>query len=80
MRLTVELDARYFVFENVKGLTIGEHSRILDELIETFNAHGYEVVVPYSVLNAADFGVPQDRRRLFLMGAKKGLRLPTYPQ
>jgi len=59
-------------------LTIGEHSRILDELIETFNAHGYEVVVPYSVLNAADFGVPQDRRRLFLMGAKKGLRLqPT---
>jgi DNA (cytosine-5)-methyltransferase 1 len=79
MRLTVELDARYFVFENVKGLTIGEHSRILDELIETFNAHGYEVVVPYSVLNAADFGVPQDRRRLFLMGAKKGLRLPTYP-
>ncbi len=79
MRLTVELEARYFVFENVKGLTIGEHSRILDELIEAFDAAGYEVVVPYSVLNAADFGVPQDRRRLFLMGAKKGLRLPTYP-
>jgi DNA (cytosine-5)-methyltransferase 1 len=79
MRLTVELEARYFVFENVKGLTIGEHSRILEELIETFDAAGYNVVVPYSVLNAADFGVPQDRRRLFLMGAKKGLRLPTYP-
>ena len=30
-------------------------------------------------MNAADFGVPQDRRRLFLMGARAGLQLPTYP-
>ncbi len=79
VRLTVELDANYFVFENVKGLTIGDHRRLLDELIEAFGDEGYDVVVPYSVLNAADFAVPQDRRRLFLMGAKKGLRLPAYP-
>ena len=80
VRLTVELDARYFVFENVKGLTIGAHRRLLDELIEAFDKEGYEAVMPYRVLNAADFGVPQDRRRLFLMGAKKGLRLPKYPE
>ena len=80
VRLTVELDARYFVFENVKGLTIGDHRRLLDELIEAFDEEGYNVVMPYRVLNAADFGVPQDRRRLFLMGAKKGLRLPKYPE
>jgi DNA (cytosine-5)-methyltransferase 1 len=80
VRLTVELDARYFVFENVKGLTIGAHRRLLDELIEAFDKEGYEAVMPYRVLNAADFGVPQDRRRLFLMGAKKGLRLPEYPK
>lgn len=79
LRLTVELDARYFLFENVKGLTIGDHRRLLDELIEAFDDEGYNVVVPYRVLNAADYGVPQDRRRLFLMGAKKGLRLPKYP-
>jgi len=36
--------------------------------------------LPYQVLNAADYGVPQDRRRLFLMGARKGLCLPVYPQ
>lgn len=79
VRLTVELDAGYFVFENVKGLTIGRHRQLLDELIEAFHSNGYDVLSPYSVLNAADFGVPQDRRRLFLIGAKKGLSLPQYP-
>jgi DNA (cytosine-5)-methyltransferase 1 len=79
MRLTEELDARYFVLENVKGLTIGKHRGLLDELIEAFDKKGYSVLAPYRVLNAADFGVPQDRRRLFLMGAKKGLPLPKYP-
>jgi len=62
---------RVFRFRECQGFDDREHSRILDELIETFNAHGYEVVVPYSVLNAADFGVPQDRRRLFLMAQRK---------
>lgn len=80
VRLTAELDARYFVFENVKGLTIGDHRQLLDELIESFHNADYEVLTPYKVLNAAEFGVPQDRRRLFLIGAKKGLPLPTYPR
>ena len=79
LRLTVELEARYFVFENVKGITIGEHKKLLEELIVAFRENGYEVVLPYRVLNAADYSVPQDRRRLFLMGAKKGLPLPVYP-
>jgi DNA (cytosine-5)-methyltransferase 1 len=79
VRLTVDLDAKYFVFENVKGLTIGAPRRILEETIEEFQRHGYDVLLPYKVLNAANFGVPQDRRRLFLIGAKKGLPLPEYP-
>ncbi len=79
VRLTVELDARYFIFENVKGLTVGQHRQLLDELIEAFHDNGYEVLLPYRVLNAAEFGVPQDRRRLFLIGAKNGLPLPQYP-
>ena len=79
VRLTVDLDAKYFVFENVKGLTIGAPRRILEETIEEFVGHGYEVLMPYRVLNAAAFGVPQDRKRLFLIGAKKGLPLPLYP-
>lgn len=79
VRLVTELDADYFVFENVKGLTVGQHRRFLEELIEAFEQRGYAVRLPWLVLNAASYGVPQDRKRLFLIGAKKGLRLPVYP-
>lgn len=79
VRLVRELDADYFVFENVKGLTVGAHRQFLEELIETFETNGYEIRLPWAVLNAASYGVPQDRKRLFLLGAKKGLRLPAYP-
>lgn len=79
VRLVSELDADYFVFENVKGLTVGSHRTFLEELIETFDARGYKVRLPWLVLNASSYCVPQDRKRLFLMGAKKGLPLPSYP-
>jgi len=79
VRLVRELKPNYYVFENVKGLTVGPHQRFLRELIEAFQEVGYDVLLPYRVLNAADFCVPQDRRRLFLIGAKRGLPLPAYP-
>ncbi|MBS1828485.1 MAG: DNA cytosine methyltransferase [Acidobacteria bacterium] len=79
VRVVAELKPRYFIFENVRGLTIGEHKKFLQEIIAEFLAKGYAVEHDYEVLNAADFGVPQDRQRLFLMGARKGQRLPTYP-
>src|SRR6266705_2781784 len=79
VRIARELEARYFVFENVKGLTVGQHRRFLEEVIGAFEENGYNVLLPYRVLNAAVYGVPQDRRRLFLIGARKGMRLPKYP-
>lgn len=80
VRLVKELRPKYFVFENVKGLTVGTHRQFLQEIVEAFQECGYELQLPYKVLNAADFGVPQSRHRLFLMGTRKGLRLPTYPE
>jgi DNA (cytosine-5)-methyltransferase 1 len=79
VRLVAELDAKTFVFENVKGLTVGKHRAFLDELVDAFAAQGYQVRLPWHVLNAASFGVPQHRQRLILFGAKKGIRLPCYP-
>ncbi len=79
VRLVVELKASYFVFENVRGLTIGAHRKFLEEIIGEFRKNGYRVVEDYQVLNAAHHGVPQNRQRLFLMGARKGFPLPEYP-
>jgi DNA (cytosine-5)-methyltransferase 1 len=79
VRIVSELKASYFVFENVKGLTIGEHKVLLEELIEEFARLGYRTRLPWNVLDTAEFGVPQHRERLILMGAKNGLRLPDYP-
>lgn len=80
VRLVFELQPKYFVFENVKGLTLGKHAEFLSELIAALEAAGYDVLSPYQVLNAASYGVPQDRKRLFVIGARRGLDVPTYPK
>jgi DNA (cytosine-5)-methyltransferase 1 len=79
VRLVRELNPKYCVFENVKGLTLGKHAQFLEELIAALGDAGYGVLTPYQVLNAADYGVPQDRRRLFLIGTRKDLQSPQYP-
>lgn len=79
VRIVRELDANHFVFENVKGLTVGTHRKFLEELIEEFRSIGYNVRLPWRVLNAVSYGTPQVRERLILIGAKKGLKLPDYP-
>jgi DNA (cytosine-5)-methyltransferase 1 len=79
VRLVRELKPKYCVFENVKGLTLGKHAQFLAELIAALGDAGYDVLSPYRVLNAADYGVPQDRQRLFLIGTRHGLKSPDYP-
>ena len=79
VRIVEELDAETFVFENVKGLTVGDHKTFLEELVEAFGIAGYACRLPWKVLNAGHYGTPQSRERLILMGAKKGRTLPDYP-
>jgi DNA (cytosine-5)-methyltransferase 1 len=79
-RLVLELQPKFFVMENVRGITVGEHKQILTTLIEEFKIHGYQVEENYQVLNAAYYGVPQSRDRLFLIGAREDIELPKYPQ
>lgn len=77
-RIVLELNPRYFVLENVAGLTVGDHRKFLDEIVAEFEG-SYRVLLPYRVLQAAEFGVPQSRKRLFLIGAREGVPLPSYP-
>jgi len=79
MRIVSELQPKYFVLENVKGLTIGKHRQFLAEVICAFQERGYVVKEDYQVLNAVNYGVPQSRERLFLLGCRRGLVLPDYP-
>ncbi|MBI1393898.1 MAG: DNA (cytosine-5-)-methyltransferase [Alphaproteobacteria bacterium] len=79
VRIVAELKARTFVFENVKGLTVGKHKTFLEELVRAFDAAGYEVRTPWKVLNAGHYGTPQFRERLILFGCRKGESLPDYP-
>lgn len=79
VRLVSDLEAKTFVFENVKGLTLGKHKAFLDELVFAFDCAGYTVQLPWSVLDAAHYGAPQHRQRLILFGSRKGTVTPSYP-
>jgi DNA (cytosine-5)-methyltransferase 1 len=80
VRIVLELQPRYFVFENVPGLGTGRHQTFLLEIIESFEEHDYRVTLPYRVLNAANYGVPQSRERLFLLGSRGRNTAPGYPE
>lgn len=79
-RLVLELKPKFFVMENVRGVTIGEHKQLLKTLISEFKSKGYKVEENYQVLNAAHYGVPQARERLFLIGCREDFALPEYPK
>lgn len=79
LRIVAELDANSFVFENVKGLTLGTHRKLLDEFVLMADTLGYTVRTPWKILNAGHFGTPQNRERLILFGAKKSSNLAYYP-
>lgn len=80
VRIVLELKPRYFLMENVAGLMVGGHRQLVDEVVEMVEADGeYRVLDPIKVLQAADYGAPQSRRRVFVVGARKDVALPEYP-
>jgi DNA (cytosine-5)-methyltransferase 1 len=77
-RLVVEMRPRWFVMENVPGLASAGYRPILDAFRHTLEAADYQVVEPWR-LNAREHGVPQERLRVFVVGARAGEVLPTAP-
>lgn len=67
-RVVKELDPKVFLFENVKGILSMQNGRLLTTIISLFESLGYKVV--YKVLNSADYGVPQIRERVIIIGTK----------
>lgn len=79
IRLVLDLQPKFVVLENVKGMTVGKHREFILEIIYKFEENGYQVLKNYKILNAAEYGVPQNRERLFLLACRQGLELPNYP-
>ena len=67
------VEPRYFVIENVPNLLTTENGYFKEEIVKLFNGIGYSVTC--GILSASDFGVPQNRRRTFIIGKKGDVSL-----
>lgn len=73
--LIAEMQPDFFLFENVKGLwRTTQHREFYEELKRNLHAAGYSTTE--RLTNALEFGVPQDRDRIFLFGIKKDILNP----
>jgi DNA (cytosine-5)-methyltransferase 1 len=70
IRIVDEVAPKAFLMENVNGLTVGERRTYLDAALTSMRKLGY--TVSWQVLNAAQYGVPQIRRRLIVVGVRDG--------
>ncbi len=78
-RMIRETRPRYFVMENVPGILSPKTRYVVEDFRRELMNTGYDVGEPW-LLDSANFGVPQRRRRVFVVGARKGLRLPEEPE
>ena len=69
IRLLKKSTPNAFLLENVKGLSDPRHSEALTYLVQSFEALEYNVY--YKVLNSYDYGVPQSRERIYIVGIQK---------
>lgn len=68
VRIVHQAKPVFFVMENVPGLATMHDGEAIMEVCENFAAGGYEVT--WDIVNAADFGVPQHRKRVFVIGKR----------
>ena len=67
-RVVEKIRPEFFVIENVKGLLTLAKGAFKEDILERFSKLGYTVT--YKLLNASDYGVPQNRQRVFFVGLK----------
>lgn len=72
IRIARELKPTAVVLENVSGLVSTKAGEFKSAIAEAISELGYEV--HFALLNAADYGVPQKRRRVFFVGVPKGTK------
>lgn len=77
-RILKDKRPRYFVLENVKGLLTHDSGKTFQTILRVLTDIGYEL--QWGVLNSKDFGVPQNRERVFIIGHLRGeIRPKVFP-
>ena len=79
IRVIKEAQPKIFIFENVKGLTTHEKGKTFDFVKKNFDDLNYDI--QYSILDGKDYGIPQSRNRLFMVGINKNsnIKLNIFP-
>ena len=76
VRLIKEIQPKAFIFENVYGLTTHDKGKTFETIKNVFEDLGYHYT--YQILDAKDYGIPQGRRRLFVVGFKDENKLRKF--
>ena len=77
-RALEEINPKIFLFENVDGFTFKTHKEEFDFLKSKAEELGYNI--SFKVINCADYGVPQTRKRFICVGTQKGLPIFEFPE
>lgn len=73
IRILKDKQPKFFLAENVKGMMANRHSSAVQGIVEQFEEAGYDVFI--KMVNAVDYGVAQDRKRVFYIGFRKDLNV-----
>lgn len=71
MRILADKKPKFFLAENVSGMLLPAHKEALANIKQMFTDIGYDL--SFELLNVSDFGVPQDRKRVFFIGYRRDL-------
>lgn len=78
IRLINEIQPNVFIFENVPGMLSHNKGRTWEKIKDKFDSLDYDIHI--DILNSKDYGIPQDRRRLFVVGFKKKVENFKFPE
>lgn len=70
-RTVKDIQPKYFIFENVKGMLSHDKGNTIRTVLNTFNDLGY--YIDFNVFNSKYYGVPQNRERIYIVGKRKDL-------
>ncbi len=73
IRILRDKQPKFFIAENVSGMLADMHREAVQNIIQSFEDAGYNISV--TLVNAVDYGVPQDRKRVFYVGIRKDLNM-----